>query len=168
MRPFTITLLTLVSAILLFAATNAQEPKPAAAKAHESQSKSIVPLVTLKPGETRELLLTTPCTVGLTRGGGFSLAEMKEGKPAFENPTLRGNRIYAKDGLTMTVADYKSAIEFAESEQFRPLKDAGLNAFTVTISADDDATPGVTDMHLLDATCNGHCTTDFRVLVVKP
>ncbi|MFO0979748.1 MAG: hypothetical protein U0996_25340 [Planctomycetaceae bacterium] len=156
------------SGLFLYAATGAQEPAQSATKAKASHEKSIAPLVALKPGESKELLLTTPCTVGLTRGGGFSLAEMVEGKPSFKNPTLKGNRLFSKDGLKISVADYPEAIAYAGKTEYAPLRDDGLNVFTVTVTAEDNAQPGVTEMHLLDATCNGHCTTDFRVLVLQP
>lgn len=168
MRAMTITSL-IVCAVLFVGANWAQESatQTKAAKPDVSQ-KSIVPLVMLKPGETKELLLSTSCTVGLTRGGSFSLAEMKDGVPQFENPTLRGNRTFVSDGLTISVADYQEALAFANSDQFRALKAIDLNAFTVTVSAAADAKAGVKEMHLLDATCSGHCRTDFRVLVVSP
>lgn len=168
MRAMTTTTLV-VCTLLLVGANIAQEPtaKPQAAKT-DAHQKSIVPLVMLKPGETKELLLTTPCTVGFTRGGGFSLAEMKDGVPQFEKPTLRGNREYVSDGLRVSVDDYQEAIAFADSEKFASLKAMNLNAFTVTVSADADAKAGVKEMHLLDATCSGHCRTDFRILVVSP
>ena len=40
--------------------------------------------------------------------------------------------------------------------------------FEVTVTADADAEPVAIDLHLLDATCSGHCTTDFTVVVAAP
>jgi len=128
----------------------------------------IVPLVALKPGETKELLFSMPCTVGFTRGGGFSLAEMLNGKPNFEESTLVGNRSFNKRGVTISVASFEQGQKFAGSAEFSALKKQNIDAFTVTVSASREAQPGVLEMHLVDATCSGHCKTDFRVLVVGP
>jgi hypothetical protein len=36
------------------------------------------------------------------------------------------------------------------------------------VTASKDAKPGLIELHLNDATCSGHCSTDFRVLVLEP
>lgn len=163
-------LLFICATVSFFATSKAQEPNSPAAD-HTSPEKfrlAIVPLVTLKPGETKELLFSMPCTVGITRGGGFSLAEMRDGKPNFEKSTLQGNRKFNKQGVTISVASFEQGIKFADSADFSALKKLNIDAFTVTVAAARDAQPGILEMHLLDATCSGYCKTDFRVLVVDP
>ena len=53
----------------------AEQPKPKLEKTEPSRFR-IVPVVMLKPGETKELVLSTKCTVGLTRSGGLSVREI--------------------------------------------------------------------------------------------
>jgi hypothetical protein len=163
-------LLFICATVSFFAISKAQESNSTATD-HKSSDNSrlvIVPLVTLKPGETKELLFSTPCTVGFTRGGGFSLAEMRNGKPNFEKSTLQGNRSFNKQGVTVSVASFEQGIKFANSAEFSALKKLNIDAFTVTVAASRDAQPGILEMHLVDATCSGNCKTDFRVLVVEP
>ncbi len=163
-----VSLLT-VLLVLLYAISHAQEQQPVAStKAREqTENLKIVPLIVLKPGETKEILLSTWCTVGPTRGGGFSLAEMRNGVPVFENGTLQGGLSYSRDGVTISVPDWDEATKQAGSAQYALLKQHNINAFTLTVKASDTAKPGLMEMHLLDATCAGECKTDFRVLVVK-
>ncbi|MEO1527870.1 MAG: hypothetical protein AAFX06_20760 [Planctomycetota bacterium] len=155
-----------IATLSIFSLSEAQE-----AHHHDATEKkaqlTIVPLVKLNPGETKEMLFSTWCTVGATRGGGFSLAEMVDGRPSFENSKLRGNRTFTKNGVTITVPDFQGTSEFAKSAEFTSLRERDIDAFMVTITASTDATPGVFDMHLVDATCSGDCKTDFRVLVVQ-
>ena len=140
----------------------------AESSAAEKSKFVIVPLVTLKPGETKELLLSTWCTVGVTRGGGFNLAEMRDGAPVFNHSPLSGNKKFEKNGVKISVPEFSEATGFAASKEFAPLKKYNIDAFKVTITAAEDAEPGLLEMHLLDATCAGHCKTDFRVVVVAP
>lgn len=159
-----------VPTVSYLAVLNAQEsPATNSDKKSSSVDKlEIVPLITLKPGETKELLFSTWCTVGVTRGGGFSLAEMIDGKPSFKNSKLKGNREFNKQGVTISVPDFTEGTKFANAAEFAPLKKFDLDAFRVTVTASVEAQPGVLEMHLVDATCAGHCKTDFRVLVVEP
>lgn len=171
MRQLAALLLLFICATVSFFATSKAQDSTSSAIDHKSSENSrlvIVPLVTLKPGETKELLFSMPCTVGLTRGGGFSLAEMSNGKPNFEKSTLEGNRSFNKQGVTISVASFEQGIKFADSAKFSALKKLNIDAFTVTVTASRDAQPGILEMHLVDATCSGHCKTDFRVLVVEP
>lgn len=169
-QPITLFLLITLPTVLFFAISKAQDAnsttpdETASAKARGV----IVPLVTLKPGETKELLFSTWCTVGATRAGGFSLAEMSNGTPTFENSTLKGNRLFSKRGVTITVPGFAASTKFAGSAEFAPLKKLNIDAFKVTLAASPDAQPGILEMHLVDATCGGYCKTDFRVLVVEP
>lgn len=141
------------------AETEASDPKD------DAQRLVIVPLVTIQPGQTRTLLLTTKCTVGVTRGGGFGLSEMRDGKPFGGGYDVKK---YHQRGVTITVPDFNEGPKFASSPEFAALHKLGVNAFQVTISAADDAQPGLLEIHLVDSTCSGHCKTDFRVLVVEP
>ena len=141
-------------------------------KSADQQSKKslkIVPIVSLKPGETKKLLLSTHCTVGPTRGGGFSIMEMREGA-AVEGQTKgheEDGASYSRDGVTIRAPGEKQALQFAASPAFASLKKAGIAAFEITISASNQAKPELLEFHLVDATCSGHCTTDFRVLVLS-
>lgn len=167
----TLFLLVTLPTVSFFAISNAQEAdSPATDKASSERAQFvIVPLITLKPGERKEVLFSTWCTVGITRGGGFSLAEMRDGKPMFDySKLLHGNRLFSKGGVTISVPSFEEGTKFAGSAEFAPLKELNVAAFKVTISASVDAEPGVLEMHLVDATCAGSCRTDFRVLVVKP
>ncbi len=170
MRRFTTSMLILTTVIFTaYAISNAQEAHSHHAKETSTSAAKkfkIVPLVTVKPGETKELLMSTWCTVGATRGGGFTLAQMVDGKPQFNGSKLAGNRSYSGGGVTMTVPGWGEATKFANSAEFSSLKERHLQAFTVSITASSDAKPGLMEMHLLDATCSGECSTDFRVLVV--
>lgn len=149
-----------IMAISLYAISNAQDAAPEKESADAAKFK-IVPLVTLKPGETKELLLSTWCTVGVTRGGGFDLAEMRDGKPVGN-----GTKTYREGGVTISVPDFDEGEKFASSPEYALLKERDVDAFKVTVTASASAKPGLMEMHLVDATCAGHCKTDFRVLVV--
>ena len=168
-QPGILFLLLTLPTVSFFAISNAQEANSTTTNENASAKAQlvIVPLVTLKPGETKELLLSTWCTVGPTRGGGFSVAEMRNGRPIFENSTLKGNGLFSKRGVTITVPDFDAGTKFAGSAEFAPLKKRSIDAFKVTIAASRDAQPGILEMHLVDATCAGYCKTDFRVLVVE-
>ena len=159
-------LLVCIGAASFLALSNAQDSGATHNHGSEANRLVIVPLVKVKPGESKEILFSTSCTVGATRGGGFSLAEMKHGRPQFEQAGLKGSRVFNKNGVTISVPDFQEGPEFASREEFATLKQLGVNAFQVTISASDQAEPGLLEMHLLDATCSGRCKTDFRVLVV--
>ncbi|MDE0863519.1 MAG: hypothetical protein OSA98_07005 [Rubripirellula sp.] len=160
-------LLLTILFVPLYAISKAQEPIPLKSKSSKTQDLKIVPLVTLKPGETKELIFSTWCTVGVTRSGGFSLAEMIGGEPQFTQSKLQGNRSYNKGGVTISVPDFDEGKKFASSSTYSLLKRNNLDAFRVTIAAASTAKSGLLEMHLLDATCAGHCKTDFRVLVVE-
>ena len=160
-------LLLTILFVSLYAISKAQEPTPLKSNSSKTQDLKIVPLVTLKPGETKELVFSTWCTVGATRGGGLSLAEMIGGKPQFLQSTLQGNRSYNKGGVTISVPDFDEGEKFARSSTFALLRRNNIDAFIVTIAAASTAKTGLLEMHLLDATCAGHCKTDFRVLVVE-
>lgn len=156
----------LITVLLIsgYVIATAQQPNPTPADKNSSAvaKLDIVPLVTLKPGETKELLLSTWCTVGITRGGGFGLTEMQLGKPAGI-----GVKSYSEGGVTITVPGFLEAEKFASAPEYSLLKEHDLNAFKVSITASPDAAAGLMEMHLVDATCGGHCKTDFRVLVVE-
>lgn len=157
----------LVSLMLIsfFARSRAQDVDPSSVEQSQSDATKlvIVPLIILKPGETKELTLSTWCTVGGTRGGGFGLTEMRDGKPTGSEHDVKS---YSRDGVNISVPDFKQGTEFASSPEFAPLRKLDIDAFKVTVSASPDAEPGFLEMHLVDSTCSGHCKTDFRVLVL--
>ena len=140
---------------------------PPADVPHAKPSMQITPLIVLKPGESKEMLFSVWCTVGATRGGGFNLAEMKNGKPVFTNSTLKGNRKFTKGGVMISVPDFTQGREFASAPEFAPLRELNYDAFRVSVTAAADAEPGLMEMHLLDSTCSGDCRTNFRVLVTQ-
>lgn len=164
-----LSLLILPTASFL-AISSAHEDGSATTKKQSSPQKQldIIPLVTLKPGETKEVLFSTQCTVGITRGGGLSLAEMRDGKPFFEKSLLQGNRSYSRQGVTITAPTFDEGTTFAASAEFAALRKLHLDAFRITITAAPDAQPGVLEMHIADNTCAGQCRADFRVLVLEP
>lgn len=133
-------------------------------KAFKEKDTQIVPVLCVFPGEKKECVLSTECTVGLTRGGGLSIREM--GDPAF--PLNDMKKTWTKAGLTLTVPDFGEAIKVAASPQFATLKEKGLDAFIVTAEASKDATEGMYEIHLADSTCSGHCRTTLRVVVHRP
>lgn len=134
--------------------------------ADDAQALKIVPVVKVKPGETSKLLFSTQCTVGATRGGGFSLAEMREGKSVMGQGNGMEGASYSREGLSIRLPGWTAAEEFASTTEFAAARKRNLQVFEVTVSASEDASPGLYEMHLVDATCNGHCDTDFRVLIV--
>ena len=132
--------------------------------------KRIIPLVVVAPGETKTVLFSVECTVGVTRGGGLAVAEMVDGKrPAIGLPRAE-DKVFSRAGVTVSVPDMSEAPKLdkrmrsgalAALAKVRPV-------FPVTVTADADAAPVAIDLHLLDATCSGHCTTDFTVVVAAP
>lgn len=167
MRQFAISplLLVLLVGVPFYGLSIAQGPGAATTGNESAEAKKlkIVPLVTVKPGEKKELLLSTWCTVGITRGGGFHLTEMRDGKAVGSER----KKIYRRDGVVIAVPNFDEAKKFANSSEYEPLKQHNIAAFKVTITAESDAKPGLMEMHLVDATCSGHCKTDFRVIVVE-
>jgi hypothetical protein len=166
-QQFTIASLLTLVVISLFVISPAQEV--ATSKSDETESDGqkliIVPLVAVKPGETKELMLSTWCTVGITRGGGFGLTEMRDGKPVGGGHDVKS---YRQGGVTISVPSFKEGGTFASAPEFALLKERNIAPFKVTVAASRDAKPGLLEMHLVDSTCAGQCKTDFRVLVVAP
>ena len=148
----------------------AMADEPAAKKPAPPRPTRIMPLVVVSPGETKTVLFSVECTVGITRGGGLAVAEMVDGKrPAIGLPR-DDDKVFRRAGVTVTVPDMSEAPKLdqrmrsgalAALAQVRPV-------FPVTVTADADAEPVAIDLHLLDATCSGHCTTDFTVVVAAP
>jgi len=153
-------LVIIVCAIAAFASfTGADELTPSAQP--EPSKGRIVPVVVLKPGESRELHLSTSCAL-ITRGRGLLVREMKSGVAQKEST------IWERDGVTVEVPNFSEAVAAAGAASHLPLKTAGLWAFVVKVSATDEARPGLINLHIADETCGGTCETDFRVLVVAP
>jgi hypothetical protein len=76
--------------------------------------------------------------------------------------------VWKQDGVTVEVPNFSEAVAAAGAASYAPLKNAGLWAFVVKVSAADEARPGVINLHIADETCSGTCDTDFRVLIVAP
>lgn len=129
-------------------------------------TKEIIPILVLKPGETKQFLLSTHCAVGVTRSGGFAIAEMQDGK------AVEGTKVgfgaaacYERNGIKLSIPGFVEAEAFASSKPFDTLGPLGIQVFMVTVTASSHAEPGLMDIHLVDRTCSGHCSTDLRVLV---
>jgi len=129
------------------------------------QRLEIVPVIVMKPGETKEVFFSTQCTVGYTRGGGLNLAEMKNGLvvPSAERLT----KTYTTKGVTVTVPHPKVSTKTAEEPRFASAAEQSISVFSVTVSAADDAEPGLINMHLKDSTCSGECQSDFRIIITE-
>lgn len=130
----------------------------------EPARERIVPVVLLKPGERKDLLLSTKCTVGATRSGGFDVREI-EGDAAH---AALSAKVWKQNGVMVEVPDFETGLKQSALPQYELLKKAGVNVFSVSVAASEDAQPGAYNLHLADFTCNGTCATDFRVLVVAP
>jgi hypothetical protein len=99
--------------------------------------------------------------VGITRGDGLELTEMRDGKL-----TRNGTKSHSEGGVTISVPNYQEGEKFASLPEYSLLKNRNIDVFKVSVTASSDATARLMEMHLVDATCGGHCQTDFRVLVV--
>ncbi|MBO0698645.1 MAG: hypothetical protein J2P46_09640 [Zavarzinella sp.] len=157
MRGYLVALLAAGVAVIgfaTFAPTGAQEPA-AKAKAAEPEPTPgrIVPVVALKPGESKEMLLSTSCAL-TTRGYGLYVRDPKDApaRPERDKP-------WTRDGVTVT---------FDKTPDSSPMAAAagGVHLFLVKVTAAADAKPGLLDLHVADSTCSGTCLTDFRVLVL--
>lgn len=137
--------------------SEAQKPKA-------ERPKKIVPVVAIKPGETKELLMCAPCSL-FTRGGGLIIRAMGE---SAAKPDKQERTVWKKDGVTVEVPKMGDAWTASKKPVYKPLSDKGLSAFVVTVTATTGAKPRLIEMHLADETCSGTCDTDFRVLVLAP
>jgi hypothetical protein len=149
--------------VTAFMCTGAQEPKvvPIPVSKEEPAKPRIVPVVALKPGETKELLMSTSCALD-SRSGGLIVREMGDGEKK------KDRTLWKKDGITIEIPRTGEYAESANASVYAPIKSKGLNAFVVKVTASKEAKTGLIDMHLASETCNGTCATDFRVLVVAP
>ena len=153
-------ILTLGAAVLVagavFLRSSAQQTKPESAA--PEQDSRILPVVVVKAGETKELVMTLSCHLGITRGGGLSVKLMGD--------SAKSSKVWKKDGITVAVPDFDEAVKGANAAIYAPLKEKNLNAFTIKVTTTSDAKPGLLNFHLADDTCSGSCASDFRVLVV--
>jgi hypothetical protein len=165
---FALLALALIFGLLSLHPLGAQEPKTEPA-AGDQPNPRILPVVLIKPGEEKELLLSTWCRVGATRGGGLSVGLMQDGHVQIQKGE-DGQRVklWKGNGLTIQVPDFGEAEKKAAEPIFEPLRKKGLNAFFVKVNAAKDAKLGLFNFHLADTTCSGSCDTDFRVLVAAP
>lgn len=130
--------------------------------AEEAKKAPILPVVAIRPGESKELLLSTLCTVGVTRGGGLGVKEMIDGKPQYNDEY----RTFTRDGLTIRVPGFEEATKTADLPDYQRLRKKGVAVFAVEFTATANAKPGVYEMHVNDSTCSGNCHSDFRVVVI--
>jgi hypothetical protein len=161
MRSIWLGLVVSVLAVIAFTGfdhSGAQPPKTETPKGGPAKAR-IVPVVMLKPGETKELLLSTWCTVGITRSEGLLVRETTD--------KATGGKVWKRDGVTVEVPGFEEATK-AAAPVYSALKKQGLDAFIVKVTAAKDAKPGLYDLHVADFTCSGACDTDFRVLVIAP
>jgi len=130
----------------------------------------IIPLVPIAPGESKTVLFSVECTVGLTRGGGLAVAEMIDGERPFVGLPDKNDKTFRRAGVTVTVPDMDEAAKIDARARGGVLSALSKvrAVFPVTVTADADAEPVAIDLHLLDSTCSGHCTTDFTVVVEAP
>jgi hypothetical protein len=148
--------------------SQAQQPKTEALALQEPNPK-ITHVVLVQPGESKELVMSTWCRVGITRGGGLSVKMMTGGSfDDLKDSNDRQSKTWKLAGITIQVPDFGDAEKGAELPIFAPLKKKGINAFVVKITAAEDAKPGLLNLHLADTTCSGNCESDFRVLIVAP
>jgi hypothetical protein len=128
------------------------EPSPTATPQPLGETAPIVPLIVIKPGETRELLLTSACA-RITRGSGPAVHQLGH----FEYNAAQ----------VCTVGEVSATFEHpAEENDYPALVEAGVKSCKLTVSASESAEPGIIDLHLTDLTCGGTCYIDVRVLVV--
>jgi len=155
---FTSTLLVL--ALLVALATTSADEKAAAGK------DRISVVVALKPGESKQVLLSTWCTVGLTRSSGLEVGELKAGQFVTQIDKTNRGQVWQKNGLKVVVPDAAEATKTAGSAEYADFKKQGLDVFLVRVSAAATTKPGLTELHIQDSTCSGTCRTDLRVLVL--
>ncbi len=161
-RPLFLTALFILTAVAVASVTSSQEAVIAPAdKSPEINKFVIVPLVTIKPGEEQELMLSTWCTVGATRGGGFGLTEIRDGVPVNVDRSIKS---YSRDGITITVPSFLDGRKFADLPEYAALRAEHIEPFNLKIVAAADAKPGLLEMHLVDDTCSGDCKTTFACL----
>jgi hypothetical protein len=125
-------------------------------------------VVVLKPGESKQELLATWCTVGLTRSSGLEVGELRNGHFVTQIDKINRGQVWRKDGLTVQVPDAEQATKMAASAEFSALKEKGIDVFQLQVAAAEDARPGFYDLHIQDSTCGGTCRTELRVLVMSP
>ncbi len=99
-----------IAGAILFAGINrttGQQPKAQTAPTEKEKAAKlkIVPVLVITTGEERELTLSTVCTVGITRGGGFNLMEIDEGT---EKGFGAHTKVWQRDGLTIEAPDFQT------------------------------------------------------------
>ena len=137
----------LIALARVAAPTTAEEPQ-------RKLDERIVCVVVLKPGETKDLTLSSSC-MRVTRGQGLLLREMGPSPSPTEKEWNGG-------GITA------SFVQVEQEDELAALKDAKLKSFIVRVTASKDAKPQLRELHVADLTCAGQCSADIRVLVVAP
>jgi len=166
-----VTALTILGGAFALFDAPAEEPATTSqTAAGQKDNRRIIPLVVVAPGETRRVPFTVECHVGMTRGGGLAVAEMVDGERPFLGLPREEDKTFHRSGVTVTVPDMSEAEtsdKKARAGALVALADVRA-VFEVTVTADADAEPVAIDLHLLDATCSGHCHADFTVVVSAP
>ncbi|MFM7520592.1 MAG: hypothetical protein ACKO9B_09015 [Planctomycetota bacterium] len=152
-------------------ATAAKGATKAAAKPAPVKPTRIIPLVVVAPGETKTVLFSCECPVGVTRGGGLELSAMTSGEgTAPVGTTSADGDTFRHAGVTVSVPDDEEASRLDKKLRSRALVALAKRrpVVPVTVSAEPGTAPVAIDLHLVDATCSGHCHTDFTVVVEAP
>lgn len=163
-----------VAALSVLAIATAADPATEAtkpAKPVPAKPTRIIPLIVVAPGETKTVLFMCECAVGVTRGGGLALAPMAiGGTPPPAGTTTADGNTFRHAGVTVSVPDDEKARALDEKLRARSLVALAKirPVVPVTVSAEPGAAPVAIDLHLVDATCSGHCHTDFTVVVAAP
>ena len=147
-------------AILGFAPTGAEEPKTKPAEPAGINPR-IVPVLVIKPGETKEMMLSTSCAL-VTRGYGLHFRDLKDGKYVRQDE----GKVWKQDGLTVEFDSTADQTYKTGKDKVAAVAERGLQLFTVKVTAAADAKPGLIELHVADSTCAGTCETDFRILIV--
>jgi hypothetical protein len=151
-------ILTFGTLVLVVGIAISQQPKTEKPEPVQEKDYRILPLVVIKAGETKEQVMTVSCHLGPTRGGGLFVKLMGDSE--------KNTKIWKRDGVTVEVPGFEEATKGTNAASYAPLKEKGLNAFTIKVTTNPDAKPGLLNFHLADETCSGSCSSDFRVLVV--
>ena len=86
--------------------SEAQQPKTEAPAPQEPNPK-ITPVVLIQPGESKELVMSTWCRVGITRGGGLSVKMMTGGSfDDVKDSNDRQSKTWKLAGITIQVPDF--------------------------------------------------------------
>src|SRR5262245_16789349 len=78
------------------------------------KTERIIPVLALKAGESKELLLSTWCSLNATRGVGLTLREMKNDHA----DNMKDEKAWQRDGISVTVPDFKEGSKTADLPEY--------------------------------------------------